>query len=586
MSRIHSGLLGRFLCTLLFLVAGHESALAQASDPKVQVFLQLEGSSPDWAKMDLSVTRVEVGGLDSRGKRFLLATSTSGTLVSIPRSAAGSPRFVVSGVSRIGTVDRVQITLGSASLTTRPAGAGAKPKNVPITVQDNALKLRPPQPFAVASGNVRSVLAIVRIGKDAVLTTKGVVAMIPSYVANLFTPADTSYYLNGSETLAKGPDGDFPALGVQVLRGKAFNPTTGLIRDIIVNKGTGAPASISDLRLRNEAAWRAEHGAMTPKLVALLDSVSSSEEVHVDIWAIVPTGPFETDATTGTERDADHAAYRAARRAAAQPVMDALATTVAGLGATVESIELAPPVLHVRGTRAVLESVAEALPNAVQIDMTATDTGSVLTTNAAADLIQEPLQLAHLLGFGLDLRIALVEPDACVNTEHEAFRYVFFETPLSPCGDLGPGEQGGHSTNVAGALAAVVPGAINPLNRPPEGMTGLFQGRIFTADACTITDAIIDREPQLVNLSCVAGPCRGSHRSQWSISRLRGVSGAHFRRQRFRQSDHRTGPDDEDQLLLLVQLAVRGCVQQRQHRGRLLGRLSGRTLPERSEDQS
>jgi hypothetical protein len=506
MRRIHSALLGRFLCTWLILVAGHESALAQASDPKVQVFLQLEGSSPDWAKMDLSVARVEVGGLDSRGKRFLLATSTTGTLVSIPRSAASSPRFIVSGLSRVGTVDRVQITLGSASLTTLPAGAGANPKNVPITVQDNALKLRPPQPFAVASGDVRSVLAIVRIGKDAVLTTRGVVAMTPSYVANLFTPTDPSYFLNGGETLASGPSATFPTLGTTVLRAKALDETTGGLRNVIVDEHTGALVSFTDLRSRNEAAWRNDHGALTPRLVDLLASLGSSNEALADIWTVVPgTQTFQTTATTPTNRDVEHAAFIAARKAAAQPVLDALAGQVVTAGAEVVSVELTPPVLHIRGTRSELEAVAEAIGNVVQIDITPPTTGSVLTTNASADLVQQPLQLAHLLGFGQDLRIGLAEFDACVNTSHEAFQNVFFEGSLASC-SLGTEAFAGHSTAVAGALAAFVPPPpANPPRRPPEGLTGLFQGRMVVEDECNVTQALLDTQPHLINLSCVHG---------------------------------------------------------------------------------
>jgi hypothetical protein len=81
----------------------------------------------------------------------------------------------------------------------------------------------------------------------------------------------------------------------------------------------------------------------------------------------------------------------------------------------------------------------------------------VLATSAATDLVQEPLQLVHALGYGRDLRIGMVEPEACVRTTHEAFQLVTFEDPLSPCSSQGPAAHAGHSTGVAGSLATFVP---------------------------------------------------------------------------------------------------------------------------------
>jgi subtilisin family serine protease len=122
--------------------------------------------------------------------------------------------------------------------------------------------------------------------------------------------------------------------------------------------------------------------------------------------------------------------------------------------------------------------------------------GEVLATKGAIDLVQNPLWLAHLIGFGERLRVSIAEPLACINTAHEAFRGVTFEEPVgSPCTDT----QGnnGHSTKVASALAAFVgdPGSID--------LVGVFNGTLFTSDLCTINDDLIDRMPHLVNLSCV-----------------------------------------------------------------------------------
>jgi len=503
------------LLMVLFAYAAIRSiAYGAPPDPRLQVFIQVEGTVPDWVRMDLTIAKLEIGGIDPvTGKRFLVTAFSGPAAVSIPRSAAGSARFVVAGPSRVGIVDRALLTFQSASLVTQPPGAGTSPKKVPIVVQDNPLKLRPPVPVALGAGETVSIFAVIRLGKDAVLTKQGVVALNSTLVANVFTPGPESF-VNGDETITRGPDTTFSELGVQVSRSKIFDPATGTLRDLTLQKNNGAMVSFSELRSRNESAWRGAHGALTPEFLQQLQSLASSDMVSADVWVTVPgSETFITTAATATARDADHATYLAARRAAAQPILDALATTLQGAGVIIEAIELTPPVLHVRASRAVLEDVASRLlAGVIQVNETVPSTGSVLTTNGSADLIQAPLQLAHLLLYGADLRIGLVEFGACVNTTHEAFQGVYFEAPLTPCSAQGTAAYAGHSTAVAGALAAIVPAPPTnpPTRRPPEGLTGLFQGRIFINDGCSIGQAVLDRQPHLVNLSCVTERLDGS----------------------------------------------------------------------------
>jgi hypothetical protein len=489
--------------------SGYPTKAVGAESPKIQVFVQLEGSPPEWQSMDFSIARLDVGGLDPlTGKRRLITASTAPQSVSIPRTAEGSPRIMVSGTAVPLIVDRLLLTLDSASLTTEPPNDAQSPRVVPVTVQEKALQLRPSEPFTLADDDVASVLAVVRIGEDAVLTTRGVVALSPTFIADLFVPAGPENYLNGSEVLISGPPALFSQIGVHALRAKALDKSTGVVRDVLVDERNGAQVSFRELRAQNEAKWRETHGVLAPALVNQIQSLGSSDTIAAEIWVNVPGAEtFLTNAATATQRDAEHAAFLAARQAAAQPILDALATTLHGAGATIDTMELTPPVLHVHASRQVLEDVAAWLPGVIRVKPAAPDTGSVLTTNASVDLVQEPLHLAHLLLFGTDLRIALAEPGACVNTAHEAFQFVTFDPPTSPCTSEGPASKSGHSTAVAGALAAYVPAPpFNPpTRRPPQGLTGLFQGRMFTHDGCGISQLVIDRAPHLVNLSCTIG---------------------------------------------------------------------------------
>jgi subtilisin family serine protease len=83
---------------------------------------------------------------------------------------------------------------------------------------------------------------------------------------------------------------------------------------------------------------------------------------------------------------------------------------------------------------------------------------------------------------------------------------VFFEPRLHPCTASGPLAHAGHSTSVAGAMAAFVPDDPSNTTLPPPGVVGLFQGRMFTANLCGSTsEALLARHPHLMNISCVSG---------------------------------------------------------------------------------
>ena len=67
------------LLMVLFAYAAIRSiAYGAPPDPRLQVFIQVEGTVPDWVRMDLTIAKLEIGGIDPvTGKRFLV-TAFSG----------------------------------------------------------------------------------------------------------------------------------------------------------------------------------------------------------------------------------------------------------------------------------------------------------------------------------------------------------------------------------------------------------------------------------------------------------------------------------------------------------------------------
>jgi subtilase family protein len=481
------------------------SAIAQPVNATLQVFISVDGSAPDWLEMTLTATRLQLGGVDATtGRRFVLTAFEGARQLSIPRTAAGSARFLVTGASPPGRVDQIALTIEGASLTTQPPNDTTRPRVVPLVVRDNVLRLQPLRPLTLNAAETQSIVVAIRLGTDIVLARDDVLAFRPVLAAVQFTPGPSNF-LNGGEILTTGPTQTFPELGIQVVRAKIVNPASGSIRDLTLQANTGASVSFTELRNQNEALWRSRHGSLHPMLVQRLASLSSTDSVLVDVWLRVP-GPLTllTNAGTPEAWDVAHSAFVTSRRTAAEPTAAALTATLIAAGATILSTELNPAVLHISASREVLESTVASLSDVLEVVETPAE-GAILATKGAVDLVQTPLWLAHLLLSGQGLRMALIEPRACVNTSHEAFRGVFFEEPVGfPCTNTGG--NAGHSTAVAGALAAAVgaPGSIE--------LVGLFQARMFTSDTCRITDATLARNPHLINLSCEVSNTSSSRR--------------------------------------------------------------------------
>jgi hypothetical protein len=496
-----------YVCGALLVVFGVLAADAQLNGPSpsatLQIFIVVNGTVPNWQQMAFTATQLQIGGVDTKRQPFFATAFTGSQSLSVPRSAAGSARFLVGGAFPAGRVDRILLTLGAVSLTTQPPNPG---KSSPLLVL-----LQPPQPLVLNPGDTRSLVVPITLGTNAVLTRLGVVLSPVFKTTVLASPPSPGNFLNGAETLESGLNETFPELGVEVVRAKAVDQNSGAIRDVTLQVNTGAPVSFSGLRQQNEALWRSRHGSLNPALVQRLASLASTDIVLADVRLQVP-GPqtLVTDAKSPQDWDVAHTAFMAERSQAAAPVVAAVSAALTAAGATVLDTEPSAPILHIQASRAVLEGTVAGLNNVVAVAETPTVKASFATYAAATDLVQLPLQQPFLGTIILDsgVRIAIGDVSPCINEAHEAFNFVFFQEPLTPCGSAGITTNQGHSTAVAAALSAHVP-ATDPQSvnqtRPPGGWEGAIGPEVFAADNCSGGGAqLLARNPQLVSISCIA----------------------------------------------------------------------------------
>ncbi len=473
--------------------AKHVGGPVPVSDATLQIFIQLDGTPINWTDVSFTVAHVQVEGKDAAGRAYSVALFDGAQLLSVPRAAIGSPRLLVSGNVPPGRVSQVTLDFDALAVTTDPAGQSTSPRNIPPQLGDKSQKLQFDRPLAIEAAGTVSLATTIALGQDLVIGKNGRALLSPVLAAHEFTPVPENY-ANAGEILTRGPDAEFTELGLTLSRSKILDPATEEVRDLILRKDTGAPASFSELRGENERLWREDHGAISPELATKLAPLGGSDEVLADLFLRVPgDATFITAATTPALWDIAHSAWVAARRAAALPIANAVTSQLVAAGVTVLGTELSPPLLHIKTTRSVLQTVVSQLADVLEIVETPPEP-AVLAAQGAVDLGQEPLWLAHLLLAGQGLRIAIVEPQACINTVHEAFRDVTVETPVAfPCSETTG--NSGHSTAVASCAGAAI---------GPSGsiqLVGLFQGHMLTSDIGAVTDALLQRNPHLINCS-------------------------------------------------------------------------------------
>jgi Subtilase family len=484
------------------------SAHAQTSGG-LQVFMRVDGSTPEWRALSLTVTKLQVGGLDSRRKRFFVTAFQGSRQLSIPRSASGSPRFFVSGVTPAGSIDEVLVTLGASALTTQDGGS------LPITVRAKSVLLRLPRPMALKPGETGSLVADIGLGVDAVV--KGnTVELRPTLSAVPLPSPDPQHFLNGAETVeGSGVRTRFSELGIEVLRTKLLDQSNGAVRDLTLRTDTGAAVSFPQLRRENETLWRSRHGSLRPGLVERLKSLARTDVVTADLHLATP-GPqtFVTDVQTPQAWVQAHQQFVANRQAAAEPVVSDIVADLEAAGATIVASSADPPRLRIQASRDVLEAVAARLHGVLEVNAAPTD-NAILGTLGAADLVQSALPQWLFTPESPDpiVRIAIHDVRPCIMTDHEMFSSVsgfglVIEPPPYDCDpSVGPTQDlasAGHSTRVAGALAGMVPdGGKQPPDdgRPPPGLVGLPQSYIIQTNNCDNPD--VEKSPHIVSVSCI-----------------------------------------------------------------------------------
>lgn len=303
-------------------------------------------------------------------------------------------------------------------------------------------------------------------------------------------------HLGPNEVILAVDAPSFPETGKSLERAKILDQTTLAIHNLELDADTGEVTSFSEARAAEEEAWRAAHGALSRRLAESLDERPSDELVSAYVWADVPAkSPLLAQADTASEWDAAHSAYLTRVEEQNRPAVESLESALEAAGAEVVKADLHPARIKIRTTRAALEETIAFLPGAALVAEVGTP---VLTgIKASDDLVEDPLFPAHLDGLGQGLRIAIVEPNACINTRHVYFRDVTFEDtePFGSRCDDNQDFADAHSTAVAGA-AARVKGF-----DPDLEYAGLFAGRMFDAEEGTMAQGILDRNPHLINMS-------------------------------------------------------------------------------------
>jgi hypothetical protein len=182
-----------------------------------------------------------------------------------------------------------------------------------------------------------------------------------------------------------------------------------------------------------------------------------------------------------------------------------LAETIDPAAVRARIADLGGTLIRFDGRRLVLHAEPTAVQQIVKLDgveiATAYREPTTIALNAAKDLKQGVLAVAHQSGWGEGIRSAIYELDACIVRTHPDFASIMWESRHSstPCN---PNTTAGHATAVAGVYAA---------DRGGTSTVGMFAGRMFDVDARS-TDAVNDmwdRLPQLVVASWTIGLIEG-----------------------------------------------------------------------------
>lgn len=324
------------------------------------------------------------------------------------------------------------------------------------------------------------------------LTILGLLALI----AACGSPKDP-YELGSTEELLSITEKHLRAISRSVQQAKILDSESGQVREVFVDKHSGVPVDWMELREANHTAWRETHGALTEPLAEYLAGLAPAASLTTHIWVQAPAGPpFKTSAEIPADWDAAHSQFMAERIAQNRANVTNTRDRLEASEADIQAVEFEPPRITVRATRETIESKLAFLPLVAAITRDDSDQ-PLLAVQAAADLGQASLGLAHVLGAGHGLRIALVETSACIHSRHSHFQLLTFEDSLGIDGRCDADQNSAtlHATNVAGSLAGAkgTPGNFE--------LIGLFAGRLFESAGASVNQFLLSRNPHFVNRS-------------------------------------------------------------------------------------
>jgi hypothetical protein len=261
--------------------------------------------------------------------------------------------------------------------------------------------------------------------------------------------------LAANEELASQREDTFAETGARVVRRKVIDRARGVLRDETVDALDGHAVDFETLRAAEVRARRARFGAFDPSFAA---------EVARAPGAVLAADVLSAE--RGPE-GAELAAY-----------LERAGATVTRTDGAVASVEAPARVLTALSRDLIIESIAPR------------EAAVTTALSAARDLVEDSLWWSHAWGIGSDLRVAVVEPNACIRRTHKDFQLLTFEARVDgPTCDLA---AGWHSTTVAGTLAAarLIDGVWNT--------AGLFRGRLFDS---ILTTGAVNRNPHFINMS-------------------------------------------------------------------------------------
>lgn len=247
---------------------------------------------------------------------------------------------------------------------------------------------------------------------------------------------------------------------------KVMDQSSGQIREIVLSTYTGDETSYETSARDFRDAWLAHYGPVDRSLARHFDGEGTPGELLA----------MAVEAEAG-ELQALHSQV----------------TEEMGLQAEIDGGQLV-----VTGGAGALRSVAQ-LPGIEAATLVEAKENLALTV--AEEMNQEPLAVAHRVGWGHWIQAAVWELDACINRGHPHFASIDWEPRHSGTACY-TSAQAGHSTKVTGVLAA---------DRGADATVGIFRGHVFDVDArSNAAEADMwSRNPHIVNASFTIGPHDG-----------------------------------------------------------------------------